>query len=183
MDIEPNCKQHDSTKVEFHRENKNILEKSVVIDSRCMDNREETMNGIETLLDEQSKAPEDPEDLEVDVITCTNVNETRSAEAEDPDATEYSSSFTDTISDTERCSGLSEAEVESQFFGDSDLASPYDAFSSIFQTRCVSVSCSSFCLLIICCFSHGRFLYENHSCVFMYSAFLFVVANSFITIL
>ncbi|KAF2300350.1 hypothetical protein GH714_012280 [Hevea brasiliensis] len=76
-----------------------------------------------------------PEDIEVDITTYKNINETKSAEPEDPDATEYSSSFADTPDDTEKCSGLSETEVESQFFDDSDLASPYDAFSSIFQTR------------------------------------------------
>ncbi|KAB5512736.1 hypothetical protein DKX38_029764 [Salix brachista] len=68
------------------------------------------------------------------ILPCTKINETRSAEDEDPDATEYSSSFADTTSDTERCSGLSEAELDSQFFGDRDLASPYDAFDVIFQT-------------------------------------------------
>uniref|UniRef100_A0A6N2LT98 Uncharacterized protein n=1 Tax=Salix viminalis TaxID=40686 RepID=A0A6N2LT98_SALVM len=103
MDIKPDCKLQISNNAVIDRENKNV---------------QETSDGLYTLLE--------------CILPCTKINETRSAEVEDPDATEYSSSFADTTSDTERCSGLSEAELDSQFFGDSDLASPYDV---IFQTR------------------------------------------------
>ncbi|KAJ6744933.1 ELONGATION FACTOR [Salix purpurea] len=109
MDIKPDCKLQISNNAVIDRENKNV---------------QETSDGLYTLLE--------------CILPCTKINETRSAEDEDPDATEYSSSFADTTSGTERCSGLSEAELDSQFFGDSDLASPYDAFDVIFQTRCVS---------------------------------------------
>ncbi|EYU36689.1 hypothetical protein MIMGU_mgv1a006787mg [Erythranthe guttata] len=54
---------------------------------------------------------------------------------EDPDATENSSSFADTISGNENTSGLSDAEVESQFFGGSGVAPPFDGFGSIFPIR------------------------------------------------
>ncbi|KAG5224776.1 elongation factor [Salix suchowensis] len=111
MDIKPDCKLQISNNAVIDRENRNV---------------QETSDGLYTLLE--------------CILQCTKINETRSAEDEDPDATEYSSSFADTTSDTERCSGLSEAELDSQFFGDSDLASPYDAFDVIFQTR----ACSSF---------------------------------------
>ncbi|CAK7322501.1 unnamed protein product [Dovyalis caffra] len=135
MDIKPDCKLQDSTNVVIDRENKNVQETSDGLGLRCMNDCEETINGVNTLLDEKATAPKDLENVEVDIVACTKINETRSGEEEDPDATEYSSSFADTNSGTEKCSGLSEAEVESQFFGDSDLASPFDAFGSIFQTR------------------------------------------------
>ncbi|KAJ9178287.1 hypothetical protein P3X46_010184 [Hevea brasiliensis] len=133
MDIHPDY-EHHSTKVEVDIDDETILAKSDGMRSKCVDNCGETVGERGTLLDEQTK-PMDPEDVEVDIITYKNSKETRSAGPEDPDATEYSSSFANTFSDDEKCSGRSETEVESQFLGDSYLASPYDAFSSIFKTR------------------------------------------------
>ncbi|XP_061945166.1 uncharacterized protein LOC133669145 [Populus nigra] len=136
MDIKPDCKLQNSTNIVIDRENKNVQDTSDGLGLRCKNECEETINQVNTLLDAKATIPKDFDDVEVDIVTCTKINETKSALVEDPDATEYSSSFADTTSDPEKCSGLSEAEMESQFFGDSDLASPYDdAFSSIFQTR------------------------------------------------
>lgn len=132
MDIKPDCKLENSTNIVIDRENKNVQDTSDGRGLSCTNDSKETIN---ILLDGKATTPKDFEDVEVDIVTCTKINETRPAEVEDPDATEYSSSFADTASDPEKCSGLSEAEMESQFFGDSDLASPYDAFDSIFQTR------------------------------------------------
>ncbi|XP_050212760.1 uncharacterized protein LOC126664423 isoform X2 [Mercurialis annua] len=134
MDIDLDNKKQHSIKVEVDTNYGNIVVKSDGIGSGCVDNDEKVFNVRSTLLNEKSKQ-KDPEDVEVDIIASKNINDIKSAEAEDPDATEYSSSFADTLSDTEKFSGLSENEVESQFFGDSDLASPYDAFNSTFQTR------------------------------------------------
>lgn len=153
MDIDPDHKHH-SIKVEVDIDDKTSLARSDGMSSRCVDNIGETVGERSTLLDEQPK-PMDHQDVEVDITTYKNISENKSAEPEDPDATEYSSSFANTLSDTEKFSGRSETEVESQFFDDSDLASPYDAFSSIFQTRYVSVpyvcvSESEHCLMFAC---------------------------------
>lgn len=102
---------------------------------RCKSNCEGTNTGTQAMLDDQNNAPNCPEDLEVDIIGCTIKSDIRLSKCEDPDATEYSSSFADTTSDIENLSGLSEGEVESQFFGDNSLASPFEALSSSFPMR------------------------------------------------
>ncbi|XP_065865219.1 uncharacterized protein [Euphorbia lathyris] len=130
MDIDRDCKELHSVKAELDIDYGTILAKTNVIGSECIAKPEEPVYA----LDEQTML-NDPQDVEVDIITYKNINELRTAEGEDPDATEYSSSFANTLSGTEKYSGLSENEVESQFFDDSDLASPYDTFNSIFQTR------------------------------------------------
>ncbi|XP_039045564.1 uncharacterized protein LOC120185407 [Hibiscus syriacus] len=89
---------------------------------------------MEVEMHNQNKAPED---VEVDIIGlgCTNNNDTTTVKIEDPDATECSSSFADTTSDTDKCSGFSDAEVESQFVGDAAFGSAYEPFSSLFHIR------------------------------------------------
>ncbi|KAK3013950.1 hypothetical protein RJ639_009533 [Escallonia herrerae] len=87
---------------------------------------------MEVLSDKQSKAPEGVEDVAVNVSEFSRSNGIRVPKAEDPDATECSSSFADTKSGNENCSGLSDAEVESQFYGDNGFASAFDGFNSIF---------------------------------------------------
>lgn len=78
------------------------------------------------------------EDSEIDVIECSNAeNNMELPEDHDPDATEYSSSFGGTVSDPENCSGISEADAESQFAEEGGLYSPFDAFESIFRVRLV----------------------------------------------
>ncbi|XP_057491112.1 uncharacterized protein LOC130776888 [Actinidia eriantha] len=76
---------------------------------------------VEDQRDKQIKAPEDAD------------GDVRNTEAEDPNATDYSSSFDGTVSGTENCSGLSDAEVESCFYGDNDFA--FDGFGSGFPVR------------------------------------------------
>ncbi|XP_039033117.1 uncharacterized protein LOC120168936 [Hibiscus syriacus] len=85
---------------------------------------------MEVVRHKQNKAPED---VEVDIIGCTNNNDTTTVKIEDPDATECSSLFADTTSDTDKCSGLSDAEVEYQFVGDAAFASAYEPFSTVFH--------------------------------------------------
>uniref|UniRef100_A0A2P2JAL7 Uncharacterized protein LOC105628261 n=1 Tax=Rhizophora mucronata TaxID=61149 RepID=A0A2P2JAL7_RHIMU len=135
MDVDSECKPHRSTEVAIDTQNKNAPTVSNGMDLRHTVKCEETVNGWDTVLSEQIKASNDLVDVEVDIVACTNTNETGSAQAEDPDATEYSSSFADTTSDTEKYSERSDVEVESQFFGDSELASPYDELGSLFGTR------------------------------------------------
>ncbi|KAB1213210.1 hypothetical protein CJ030_MR5G022387 [Morella rubra] len=102
---------------------------------RCRSICQDTNTAAQAMLDDQTKAPKCPEDLDVDITGCTVRSDIRLPKSEDPDATEYSSSFADTLSNTENCSGLSEGEVESQFFGDNSLAPPFDAFSGAIQVR------------------------------------------------
>ncbi|KAL4290149.1 hypothetical protein GQ457_14G001360 [Hibiscus cannabinus] len=113
-------------------------EKTIPLDSldgkssRCMNKCEESSDNMEVVMHKQNRAPED---VEVDIIECTKNNDTTTVKIEDLDATECSSSFADTTSDTDKCSGLSDAEVESQFVGDATFPSAYEPFSSVFHMR------------------------------------------------
>ncbi|CAN1197243.1 hypothetical protein LINPERHAP2_LOCUS43969 [Linum perenne] len=86
--------------------------------------------------------PENPEAVFVDVVSLTSAiaPPQLQQQQQDLDATEHSSSFADTLSETDRClfgGNSEEGEVESEFFGaaDADLDSPFDAFSSLFYSR------------------------------------------------
>ncbi|XWS09428.1 hypothetical protein CRYUN_Cryun40dG0083800 [Craigia yunnanensis] len=135
MDFNTDSKPHCHAKDVLDKEKTTPLDSSDVSSSRCMNKCEESINNMEGLLHKQNKAPKSPEDVEVDIIGCTNNNDIRTIKTEDLEATECSSSFADTTSDTEKCSGLSDAEVESQFIGDAAVGSAYDAFSSVFHMR------------------------------------------------
>ena len=171
MDIKPDCKLENSTNIVIDRENKNVQDTSDGRGLSCTNDSKETINQVNILLDGKATTPKDFEDVEVDIVTCTKINETRPAEVEDPDATEYSSSFADTASDPEKCSGLSEAEMESQFFGDSDLASPYDAFDSIFQARCVLFQIHDLFVPFLAIVSAVEILYTRTTSVFLFAGF------------
>lgn len=76
------------------------------------------------------------EELDVDIVESDENN--ISTTDEDPDATEYSSSFSDTASENADMlfNGLTEeAEVESHYWDETDLGPAYDSFSSIFHFR------------------------------------------------
>ncbi|KAL6504113.1 hypothetical protein OROGR_026036 [Orobanche gracilis] len=73
--------------------------------------------------------------IDVHVLEFSQKKGVRVETKEDPDATENSSSFADTISGNENNSGFSDAEVESQFFQDCDLALPFDGLGSVFPVR------------------------------------------------
>ncbi|KAK7319808.1 hypothetical protein RJT34_04535 [Clitoria ternatea] len=90
---------------------------------------------VEPFLDEQINTKKAFEDTEVDIVSWTNKGDFASNKNEDPDATDYSSSFADTTSDAENCSRLSDAEVESEFLSDNGLECPFDAVDSAFQKR------------------------------------------------
>lgn len=129
VDIDPECKPHLCREIPPDKENGSSM--PISCNNGCVDN---TIK-IEVLINDKEKALNCPEDLDVDILECTNNSDIRWAQTEDPDATEYSSSFGGTASDY---SGFSEGEVESNFFGDNDLASAFDAFSNAFRMRCVS---------------------------------------------
>ncbi|KAG7635018.1 hypothetical protein ISN44_As03g051540 [Arabidopsis suecica] len=76
------------------------------------------------------------EELDVDIVE-SDENKTSTTD-EDPNATEYSSSFSDTASENAEMllDGLTgEAEVESHYWDETDLGPAYDSFSSIFHFR------------------------------------------------
>ncbi|RDY06615.1 hypothetical protein CR513_09373, partial [Mucuna pruriens] len=94
---------------------------------------EKPMIKVEPFLDEQINITKDLEDTEVDIVSWATKGDFASNKNEDPDATDYSSSFADTTSDAENGSVLSDAEVESEFLGDNGLADTFDG--SAFPTR------------------------------------------------
>ncbi|KAG2324725.1 hypothetical protein Bca4012_039242 [Brassica carinata] len=78
------------------------------------------------------------DELDVDIVEFDENNIATTTDEEDPDATEYSSSFSDTASEDADmlCNGLNEdAEVESHYWDETDLGPAYDSFSSIFHYR------------------------------------------------
>ncbi|MBA0599724.1 hypothetical protein Gorai_005931 [Gossypium raimondii] len=129
MDVNPDSKLHCAPKAAVEKEKPTPFDSLDGKSSRCMNN-----DNMEGLLQKQ-KAPKNSEDIEVDIIGCTNNNDIRTVKIEDPDVTECSSSFADTTSDAEKCSGLSDAEVETQFLGDAAFGSAYEPFSSVFHMR------------------------------------------------
>ncbi|XVF84295.1 hypothetical protein PTKIN_Ptkin17bG0025600 [Pterospermum kingtungense] len=135
MDGNPDSKPHCSAKAALDKEKPTPLDSSDGKSSWCMNKCKDSVKNMEVQLRKENKASMSPEDVEVDIIGCTNNNDITTVKTEDPDATECSSSFADTTSDTEKCSGLSDAEVESEFIGDAAFASAYDAFSSVFHMR------------------------------------------------
>lgn len=77
------------------------------------------------------------EEQEVDIVE-SDENNIATTDEEDPNATEYSSSFSDTASEDADmlCNELAEdAEVESHYWDETDLGPAYDSFSSIFHYR------------------------------------------------
>ena len=75
------------------------------------------------------------EDVSVDLLELSRSRDLKVEAKEDPDATEYSSSFADTISGNENGSSLSDAEVESKLIPDIYLAPACDGFGSVFPIR------------------------------------------------
>lgn len=134
MDIEADHKPKINAQVAPEKESRSSTANVALKGLSCSSNCEDTIIGMEDLINDQNKAPID---IDVDITEWRNNSDFRLAEREDPDATEDSSSFQDTGSDAENCSGFSEGEVESQFLGDNGFGSSFDAFGSVFQMRCV----------------------------------------------
>lgn len=145
-DIDQDCKPCINAKLELDTENRSSLENSSLENINCVTNCDDTSIRMEAVLNGRDKALMCIADVDVDIVECrNNHNHSLLAETEDPDATEYSSSFADTEPDTENFSGFSEAEVESQLFPENGLTSAFNAF----QMRCVTV---------LTAFSHSNFL-------------------------
>ncbi|XP_061373460.1 uncharacterized protein LOC133315804 [Gastrolobium bilobum] len=100
-----------------------------------MGDSEKAIIKVEPFLDEQTNTTKVLEDTDVDIVSWTNKGDFASNKNEDPDETEYSSSFADTTSDAENCPRVSDAEVESELLGDNGLACTFDAFDCSFRMR------------------------------------------------
>lgn len=133
MDVNSENQSHHTRKVTPESE-KSSLNNADGYHVKCMTSCED-VNRTVFPLDEQSNALKGAEDIEVNISDCLNESDCKLTEAEDPDSTECSSSFVNISSDTEKHCGFSDAEVESQFFGDDDLGPGCDAFSRMAQTR------------------------------------------------
>ncbi|GAB4825476.1 hypothetical protein Ancab_008349 [Ancistrocladus abbreviatus] len=120
--------------VEAHKENSSFIETPNEKGLRCTSNYDDTIAEIEALLGEKIWSPQSIEDLGVDITSVTNSSAMRPSEAEDPDETEYSSSFGDTASGSENLSCASDAEVDSEFCRNG-LASIYNGYGSTFLMR------------------------------------------------
>lgn len=146
-DVNPNSETHFSIKVETDQESNLVLANLDLKGSSCKIECDGTSSEKEAPLTDQTKTQESNDDLDVDIIKSSDVDKSRLPEAEDPNATEYSSSFGNSESDNERCSGMSEAEVESKYFGDCPNIG-YDPFGSLLHMRCGIAS--SLCFYLIC---------------------------------
>lgn len=96
-----------------------------------MGNSDKPTVKVEPFVDEPINPTKAFEDTEVDILNWTNKGDIASNKNEDPDATEYSSSFADTTSEAENDARLSDVEVESEL-NESDLE---DSFGAIFPIR------------------------------------------------
>ncbi|XP_031391213.1 uncharacterized protein LOC116203574 isoform X1 [Punica granatum] len=106
------------------------------VDLKCVHDNEDRKPVMETKFSAQVSMLRNLEDAKVDVVECSNSGSAaRCLDPQDPDATEYSSSFSGTVSDSEHCSGLSDAEVESQFSRDNNLPPAFDVFNGILHVR------------------------------------------------
>lgn len=116
-DIDRESNMHSSPKVAAHIVNQILLAKTSGKDTMGISNYHDTIIKVEDPCDDQITAQADAGDIRV----------------EDPEATDYSSSFDATVSGTENCAEISDAEVESCFGGDNGF--PFDGFSSVFPMR------------------------------------------------
>ncbi|XP_024024646.1 uncharacterized protein LOC21403300 isoform X2 [Morus notabilis] len=132
MEVEEDRKPQLNPEVAPDKGNKSSVANLAMKGLSCSNNCEDTTTGMEDWFDDKSKIPKD---VDVDITGSRNPSNIALAETEDPNATEYSSSFDGTADDNENCSGFSEGEVESQFFGDNGFGSSFDAFGGLFQIR------------------------------------------------
>ncbi|XP_077218763.1 elongation factor [Tasmannia lanceolata] len=125
MSSDLEIKQESPEKFASARENGNQLEITDGNGLKCANNCEDNTFDAETLLEEHKI--DDSGDLAVDILDCADTRLNLS-QAEDPDATEYSSSFGDTMSGSNDGSklNLSDAEVESQFFCEDGSSAIFD---------------------------------------------------------
>ncbi|KAK9157775.1 hypothetical protein Scep_004349 [Stephania cephalantha] len=99
----------------------------------CASNCEDTTFNAEAVVAQDSIV----QGIDVDVVHCTtDASEVKLVTDNDPEATECSSSFGESVSDAEDGSRLSEAEVESRFCGDDGMdPNVFEGFDGVFRFR------------------------------------------------
>ncbi|XP_022974818.1 uncharacterized protein LOC111473601 isoform X2 [Cucurbita maxima] len=118
--------------ISMRPENGSKVEETLMEISRCVEDKnaaqdkqstssgQEKSHGMEAPSVEQSMMYERSEDMEIDIIGCTD-NCEGGPSSECNDSTEYSSSFGDTVSGTDYGLLLDDEEVESQLYDDNNL--------------------------------------------------------------
>lgn len=116
------------------RENENFMEISDDVDLRCTNNCEDNAFDID-ILPHQHEVYEAGDPI-VDIVDCADAS-ARVSQDEDPDATEYSSSFGNTMSGSDNGlnSNLSDADVESSFHCDNGDSISFDGLGRVFRPR------------------------------------------------
>ncbi|KAK6914493.1 hypothetical protein RJ641_021814 [Dillenia turbinata] len=133
-DVEPRHAPESMTKLAADEEDESFLADIDGMDLECMGTLQDVFE-TEAIFDVKKDASECDMDVEVDIEECGDANNIRFEKAEDPDATDYSSSFGNTNSGAENCSGFSDAEVESQLRNDLCFPPPFDGLDSEFRPR------------------------------------------------
>ncbi|KAK6920369.1 hypothetical protein RJ641_016273 [Dillenia turbinata] len=100
----------------------------------CVSSYADSTFDMEVLPVEQSVAPVETVDMELNVTECTNSGDNGPVTAQLQDETESSSSFGDTDSGIENGSSPSDAEAESRFVG-CETSLPFDGCGQQFQLR------------------------------------------------
>ncbi|XP_068651091.1 uncharacterized protein [Aristolochia californica] len=113
-------------------ENENISEVKDDKNLRCTNNCEDNSFEIERALDEHEV--EDVGDSEVDVTDCRDTA-SEIFQEEDPEATEYSSSFSGSVSGSENGFASSDVEVESHFNSEKESSAVFDGFRRFLPTK------------------------------------------------
>ncbi|KAJ9177329.1 hypothetical protein P3X46_012562 [Hevea brasiliensis] len=102
---------------------------------QCVSSYEDNNFHEETLNDDQPKVLTASEDMEINIIDCTKSGDNEQVEARCEDETESMSSFSDTLSETENGSALSDIEVESKLCVGDAPAAIFDKYGGAFQMR------------------------------------------------
>ncbi|CAN0917970.1 hypothetical protein LINGRAHAP2_LOCUS30597 [Linum grandiflorum] len=89
----------------------------------------------EALADTNSRVPHTAENLEVNIVDCTNSPEVHRSETENDDTAESMSSFSGAVSETESGLMLDDTEVDSNMHGGDIAPSLFDGCGRALQTR------------------------------------------------
>lgn len=103
--------------------------------NNCANNMDDDMLRMRGLFHGKSKAQNGSEDVEVNITDCTVSSDLGLVEAECQDTTENSSSFDNSVSETQNASTLSDVEIESPFRGANASASVFEGYNGAFPRR------------------------------------------------
>ncbi|KAL5973552.1 hypothetical protein ACLOJK_030203 [Asimina triloba] len=141
MDVDQEEKPGSSVKSVMEKENRIALKVKDDADLRCTNNCEDNSFHAETLLDQQKI--DEMVEPEVNIIDCADTSVRLTKAEEDPDATEYSSSFGNTMSGSG--DGLrvnsSDDELESQFCHDNGSSKYFGPeFAAVFKDDTIAAN-------------------------------------------